>query len=520
MARALNARRAQRPALMQTARVTAIKAPTGGWNTRDALQDMPATDAIVLDNWIPDIGGMNLRAGHLVHADDMPGPVESLFSYAPASGAEQLFAATEEDIWNVSIPGSVDTPDQTGLTNGRWQHVNIATPGGTFLYIVNGQDAPRYYNGTSWTEPTITGTGVTPEAFINVTHHMQRLWFVEAGTLSAWYLPAASIAGAATEFPIGAFCRLGGELLAIGSWSIDGGNGLNDFAVFITSKGEAIIYQGTDPDSANTWSLVGRYRIAEPIGHRCIVKAGGDLGILTSQGAVLLSQILNVNVSGQSQFSITDKIAPSFREAFERAGGSFGWQVAEYPARNLLLINVPIRERVEQVQYVANVRNGAWCRFTGLNAGCWALFQNRLFFGGNDGTVCEYTITNFQDRGDPIEARVQMAFQDFGTPANKRFIQARPLIQGPPGYAPQVTIRLDYDTSLLDPQAVPVVSVGAEWDEAFWDFADWGIDRTPNLFWQGLEGIGRAGSVAFAVGSEGPMTFNQIDVVIETGGFY
>lgn len=62
--------------------------------------------------------------------------------------------------------------------------------------------------------------------------------------------------------------------------------------------------------------------------------------------------------------------------------------------------------------------------------------------------------------------------------------------------------------------------MGPDWDLSDWDEEFWGVDAGPNLFWQGLEGIGRAGSVAFAVGSQGPMFFNQIDVVIETGGFY
>jgi hypothetical protein len=516
--RALNAKRSRRPMLQQTARVVAVKAPTGGWNTRDALQDMPATDAIVLDNWIPDLGGMKLRSGHLPYFDDMGGPVESLFEYAPPSGLNKLFAATDNDIWDASVTGSATTADVTGLTNGRWQHVTFATPGGNFLYIVNGADAPRYYNGSTWTTPTITGA--TAANFINVATHMNRLWFVEKGTLTAWYLPPVSIAGAVTALPIGPLCRLGGELLAMGSWTIDGGDGMDDYAVFITTKGEVIVYQGTDPSSASTWSLVGRFRIAEPIGHRCIMRAGGDLGILTSQGLVLLSTVLSSNVSGQAQYAITDKIAPTFRDAFEASGSFFGWQVSEYPARNLIIVNVPVAERVTQHQYVANIRTGAWCRFTGMNAGAWALFNDGLFFGGNDGTVYQYTLDNFQDVGTPIQGVVQMAFQDFKTPANKRFIQARPLLQGPPGYAPQVTIKLDYDTSPVDPQSVPVSNVGPDWDLSAWDEEFWGVDAGPNLFWQDLTGIGRAGSVAFAVGSQGPMFFNQIDVVIETGGFY
>ena len=86
----MRAPRSRRPSLQQTARVAAIKAPTGGWNTRDALQDMPAADAIVLDNWIPDIGGMRLRNGYLPFFDGMTDPVESLFEYAPPSGLNKL----------------------------------------------------------------------------------------------------------------------------------------------------------------------------------------------------------------------------------------------------------------------------------------------------------------------------------------------------------------------------------------------------------------------------------------------
>jgi hypothetical protein len=32
------------------ARPYSVPAPFGGWNTRDALDEMPATDAITLDN--------------------------------------------------------------------------------------------------------------------------------------------------------------------------------------------------------------------------------------------------------------------------------------------------------------------------------------------------------------------------------------------------------------------------------------------------------------------------------------
>jgi hypothetical protein len=118
-----------------------------------------------------------------------------------------------------------------------------------------------------WTSPSITVA--TSANLIGVTAHVQRLWFVEKDKIDPWYLPVAAISGAAAKLTIGPFCKLGGYLMAIGSWSRDGGSGPDDMLVLVTSKGEVLIYSGTDPSSSTTFGLVGTFRIAEPIGRRC-----------------------------------------------------------------------------------------------------------------------------------------------------------------------------------------------------------------------------------------------------------
>lgn len=75
--------------------------------------------------------------------------------------------------------------------------------------------------------------------------------------------------------------------MAMASWTRDSGNGIEDLAAFITSRGEVHVYSGTDPASADTWQRVGTFKIPEPVGRRCLIKVGGDVGILTTQGLVL-----------------------------------------------------------------------------------------------------------------------------------------------------------------------------------------------------------------------------------------
>jgi hypothetical protein len=45
--------------------------------------------------------------------------------------------------------------------------------------------------------------------------------------------------------------------MAMGTWTLDAGYGVDDYAVFITNNGEAIVYKGSDPSDPNDWSLIG-----------------------------------------------------------------------------------------------------------------------------------------------------------------------------------------------------------------------------------------------------------------------
>lgn len=502
----------KRQPLPQVSSLVTLPAPIGGWNARDPLSEMGPDDAIVLDNLIPGTGAASLRLGFAEHVTGLGSYIESLMEYSPPSGSNVLFGAVPSAIYDVTTAGAVGAAVQTSLSNGRWQHTMFATIASNYLVCANGADDVRNYNGSAWSTPSISG--VTSANLIGVTAHVQRLWFVEKDKLDPWYLPVASIAGAATKLLISPFCKLGGYLVAIGSWSRDGGSGPDDLAVFITSKGEVLIYSGIDPDFDNGFSLVGVFKIAEPIGRRCVVKAGSDLGILTSLGLVPLSQVLTSQVVTQGASALTDKIRNAFAQSTAIARNTFGWQVFEYPLGRLIMVNVPIAERDTQYQYVVTADGGKWARFTGINAGCWSLLGERAYFGGNDGTVYKYG-TDYIDNGEPITAVLQQAYSNFKTPLSKHFKAARPLFVGPTEYVPAIEIKLNYETTAVSLASPIVPSESSAWDEAEWDEASWTGSTVPSTIWQTLTGIGQVGSIAMAFSLSQELTLNQTEVVFE-----
>jgi len=154
----------KRPAQKVPARAipASLPAPIGGWNARDALGAMPPTDAVYITNWFPKPSSVQLRLGYTKHATGISGNVETLFIYAGA-GTDRMFAVTDSgNLYNVTSSGAVGSAVLSGLSNGRWQYTNVATPGGNFLLAFNGVDQGLRYNGTTWVAiPSTTGKTVT-----------------------------------------------------------------------------------------------------------------------------------------------------------------------------------------------------------------------------------------------------------------------------------------------------------------------------------------------------------------------
>lgn len=500
-------------ARVQTAKSKWIEAPALGWNAKNDLSDMKEGDAIVLDNMVSVERGVRLRPGYSASVTGLGAAVQSLMEYAATDGTSDLFGATASAIYDVTTAGAVGAAVVTGLTSGSWQHSMFATAGGNFLVLANGADSVRNYDGSSWTTPAITN--VTSANLITVTAHMSRLWFAEKNTLKIWYLPTNAISGAATAIDFGPMSRLGGYLVGMASWSRDGGAGLDDVAVFLTSRGECHVYSGSDPASSATWERIGTFVIPEPIGRRCFVKSGSDVGILTSQGLVPLSNVLPIAASTVARVAATERIGGAFQDAYEGGKNMRGWCCVEWPKEALAVVNVPTVEGATAHQYVVSTTKGAWSRWTGIPAECWSLKGDRLFFGGNDGTV--YEMTGTQDNGAVITGLMVQAFTELGSTRTKTMKRIKPQFYGPLGNRPLVGVRLDYSDVEITYSGVSTEESGPVWDVITWDTKEWGITTLSNSWWQSIAGRGFAVAIVVQISSSEPVTYNGSRLMYSEG---
>jgi hypothetical protein len=499
-----------------TARSKSLPAPVGGWNARDSIADMAEEDAVILTNFFPSTTSVDLRGGYSVFASGLGNQVETLIAYSGAA-TDKIFGIAGGSVYDATIGGAVGAASLSGLTNSRWQYVNIATPGGNFIEMCNGADSVYTFDGTTWTDRSAAITGVTSSTLINIELHKNRLWFVQKDTLKAWYLPIQSITGAASAFDLSAFCPHGGYLMAIGTWTMDAGSGVDDMLVFVTSNGDCLVYRGTDPSSASTWALVGVFWIGSPIGRRCFVKYKGDLLLITQDGILPLSKALQSSRL-DPRVALTDKIQQATSLAVTNYGSNFGWEITPFPKENALILNVPVKTNANQQQFVMNTITGAWCNFTGWNANCFELYQNNLYFGGSD--FIGQAWDEFSDAGQPIPTQALQAFSYFGATAQlKHFTMMRPTFyaSSPPAVSGQINV--DFDQSPSTATLSAASSVGGIWDSGLWDTALWGSDLELSRLWQGAFGVGYCGAPNVTTNTNSiDLQWLATDIVYETGG--
>ncbi len=506
---------------------TTVPSPVGGWDTSSPLQNMPPQNAVSLVNWFPQPGYVELRRGHVVYADTETGePVETLMGYQAENILDNaLLAASAGEIFNVTGGGS--TSVSSGHTNNRWQFTNFNTTGGSFLWMCNGEDTPQWWDGSAIVQAVITGSGFAPEDMIHVAQYRSRLWTVIKESTLAVYLPLDSIQGAGTTFDVGAFFNKGGYLEAIGTWSTDTIDGPNEFIAFLSSYGDVAVFLITDPTSPSGISYRGTADIGSPIGRRCLCKIGADLGIISIDGVLPLSQIMTYDRAAMSRASLTSTIRQAMTDAAQRYKNNFGWELTSYPRNTMAILNVPLAEGSVQDQFVMNTLTGAWSRFTGQNANTWEVWQDRAYFGANDGKV-HLADESAGDENQTLVADMRSAFNYYSSRGEqKQWTTIRPSITIDSSLTsiPKMGLNVDFGT---EAQVYPInFRAGdalAMWNNAVWNNAVWPGEITQGN-WNTVAGLGYCASIRLTVeipwSSEAvaprSLKINSFDVMFKPG---
>lgn len=506
-------------------------APVRGLVLVENLAASGGASALVLDNWFPTKTGIRVRGGSTLHAtvgatDD---PVKSLFTYVGAA-SEKMFAACDGNIYDITTPADsavIPTAAVTGRTADYYSTEHIGTVGGDYLYAVNGADLALLFDGATWTPidgaSTPAITGATTSEFSHVWGFKSRLFFVRGGTLDSYYLPVDSVGGAAQKFSLAGVFKKGGSLLFGASWTVNLGNVEDERCVFVSTEGEVAVYQGTDPSSASTWAIVGRYEITKPQGQNATMHAGGDLLIATEGGVVPMSEIATKDPAALSAAAVSRPIEPMWTDLVSDRQ-DVPWEIAKWPAYNMAIFTAPNTTGVDPKVLCVNLHTGAWARYTGWDARCVTILGRKAYFGTNTGVVVQCEVGG-SDMGSIYVCKFSGSFDHFGSPAvHKNIEMARGTFLTKTPIDPEVSVTFDYETEFPSAPNAAAIQPSSGWDEGFWDISMWDADATQRavLPWVsvGGDGISAAPQVQISVGSTGrPMTeLVAIDILYQTGG--
>lgn len=397
-----------------------------------------------------------------------------------------------------------------GLT-GNFQNNEAITDGAGGAAVADGAQSLR-----------IAGlTGVSTVNLAYVWSYKNRLFFVEKNTLSAWYLAVDAITGAATALPLGGVFNLGGTLLFGSSWSIESSDGLDSRCVFITEGGEdgaeVAVYAGINPSDPNQWAQIGVYRIGKPMGKTAHMRAGGDLVIATDIGLIPLSVAVQRDMAALAPSALSHPIEDEWaREVGRRS--SVPWKCKVWPTGRLAVVMLPTITDEPPKWFVVNVRTGGWTIYTGWDATCVTVWDDRLFFGSSEGRVVEANVTGF-DQGATYSATFVPLFDDLKTPAALKIPSlGRAVLRAPVDL--DVTLGMQSDFVIDLPVAPPATPVppGSTWGTGIWGDSVWGEEATLQIVqeWVSIAGEGYALAPALIVTSGSLQPLDAEIVRIET----
>lgn len=487
----------------------AYDAPTGGWNKRDSLDDMAENDAVVLDNFFPTTDGVESRRGFSSHVASLGSAgdyVETLIEYRSES-TQKLIAASGSEIYDATTTNT--DISLTTYSNARWQHAIQ----GANMVMVNGADTPQVYDAsTPLANASFSGSGFTASGFIGVVKFSERLWYWEDNSQSLFYTAQKAHQGALTEFDLSGTTTLGGAIKACGVWTRDAGDGIDDILVIAFESGDVVLYSG---DPGGTFTRQGKFKIGEPLSTRCMENYGSDLVIMTKDGYISLLAVLQL---GEAAYNtpLSDKIRGAVTEKARSFGVRFGWQPIFYPRGAMFLFNVPTGANTYH-QHVLNTVTGSWCRFTGQNAQCWAVYDGDLYFGG-DAEIFKADDV-YSDDSANIECDCITAFNYLGNRVNEKHLTMCEVVIDAAGYPEDgITTGADFELPPEPSSSTLLGTGGTPWGSAWGSPWSGGteIQKQP----QGVGELGECFAIRFKVDVKTkPVKWYSTRYIFKLGGY-
>jgi hypothetical protein len=519
-----------------------VPAPVAGLNTIDNASDLGPKDAMSLVNMVAAENGLRPRLGSQAWVDGFGAAVEmrSIIPYTGAAvggAADKLFATTTAGIFDATVSGVAGAVllafPIVDANSGYGESTVFVTPAGRFLvYADESNGYYLYTEGGAWAAVAqgAGGTqvsGVNPNLFAWCVPFKNRLWFVEKGSTRAWYLPLNSIYGAASQFDFGRQFTNGGQLASLYVWSMEGGQGMDDMLVAISTAGDVVVYQGTDPSLFGSFQKAGGWNVGGvPNGRRLATTFGGELLLLTSVGVVPISRLVAGRVLLSPDIQSTEKVRNLLNATMNDRGGSYGWSIVADPLDASLIITFPKLVGEVRQQFAMSLAQKGWSQYSGkpiLSAKAW---HRKLYFGTDDGRVMisQGYMDNVARDGTTAQASAVRfsgltAFRNGNSAMTKRvqLLRARFLTFGA---APSIVAQARYDFDTSDVSAAPAAPQlpANAFDAGVFGTATFGGNAAPFVATMGATGIGVHVAIAFAGSAIQRCSLIGFDVSVEQGG--
>jgi hypothetical protein len=262
------------------------------------------------------------------------------------------------------------------------------------------------------------------------------------------------------------------------------------------------------------------------------VNYGGELYVLQPTGLTPMSTVLK---SGREGAEASDKtVVTKFIRFAHQYGQNPGWELFFNPNSGRAMCNVPTGGGT-YTQMVRNMAKPAWAEWKDLPARSWGWAPPYNYFGDDLGNIYMQHPSIQNDNGKPITIDVQMAWNQFRTPAQKHFKMILPYIVTDGFPKPSIDIKVDYDTSapVNQPDITDADPLSATWGTAAWDFpsppnpppgasGDYWVAGTNNWTnWTGVGALGRVGAIRMTAAIVNcTFSITGFDVLYEEGSIF
>lgn len=435
--------------------------PYGGLDLVSPIDNMDPAYALELVNVFPGAGAPTVRLGYEQFANvGSTSPLKFIEALNLASGSTVLVTSSDSAIYGITSAGVVSTITGSAVTSGEWQ----STTFNNRIYLVNGVDNARYWDGSAATTSDLTFTGLALTSMIGVHAHKERLYFIEANSSKIWYgglqVTGTSATPALTSFDLSYVMTRGGYVVAIGSYSNSKNVAAQDYFWACSSEGEIVFYSGSYAGDPTTWGLVARYFIGRPLGRRAFVRVNNDTWIITEQGIVPISGLFEADPEAALNI-VSQKVNPLISEAATQFPFDHQWHGFFWPQGRRVYISIP--------------QSGSSCYFLVYSIDTKGWTQFRLFSDEHSLSSCAFnrlpyyaSATGIIWKGETGQADAttatgsqsiaysgRSAFSFYGSRGNyKAFKDIRPILKVKRG----ITLNIGLDTDFRRAATVTAIT--------------------------------------------------------------